>query len=85
MATGDSQCAYVGDSPDTLRGGYRTPEPDSSPFATNLAGAFGGPHPNVFNMAMCDGSIRAIDMGINGQVHFLLSCRADRQSVTPPD
>ena len=82
---GDSQCAYVGDSPDTLRGGHRTPEPDSSPFVANLEGAFGGPHPNVFNMAMCDGSIRAIDFSVNGQVHFLLSCRADRQSVTPPD
>jgi len=82
-ATGDSQCAYVGDSPDTLRGGHRTPRSDSTAFATNLEGAFGGPHAGVFNMAMCDGSVQAIDLTISAQVHFLLAGRADRQVVAP--
>jgi prepilin-type N-terminal cleavage/methylation domain-containing protein len=84
-AAGDSQCAYVGDSPDILRGGHRPPEPDSSVYAANFEGGFGGPHPGVFVMTMCDGSVRTFDFSINAQVHFLLACRGDRQVFTMPD
>lgn len=82
---GDSQCAYVGDSPDTLRGGHRPPERDATAFASGLEGAFGGPHVGVFNAVMCDGSVRQIGFDINAQTHFLLAARADRQQAQLTD
>jgi prepilin-type N-terminal cleavage/methylation domain-containing protein len=83
--TGYSLCAYVGDSPDTLRGGHRPPESDATAFVTGMEGSFGGPHASVFMAAMCDGSVRTIDLGIDPAVHFLLACRADRQPAQVPD
>lgn len=86
-ATGYSLSAYVGDSPDTLRGGHRPPESDATAFVTGtgMEGSFGGPHASVFMAAMCDGSVRTIDLGIDPAVHFLLACRADRQPAQVPD
>jgi hypothetical protein len=83
--TGYSLPAYVGDSADTLRGGHRPPESDARPSVAGMEGAFGGPHTNVFMAAMCDGSVRSIDLGIDPAVHFLLACRADRQAAQVPD
>ena len=83
--TGYSRCAYVGDSSDTLRGGHRPPESDSVSWNANREGAFGGPHVGVFMAAMCDGSVRTIDLQINEAVHFLLACRADRQAAQVPE
>lgn len=83
--TGYSVVAYAGDSPDTLRGGHRPPESDTTPWQNSRQGAFGGPHPGVFNAAFCDGSVRGIDFSIDAQTHFLLAAREDRQAVRPPD
>jgi|688.fasta_scaffold512138_1 prepilin-type N-terminal cleavage/methylation domain-containing protein len=83
--TGYNRCAYVGDSPDTLRGGHRPPESDTTAAVTGMEGAFGGPHTTVFLAAMCDGSVKTIDLGIDAAVHFLLACRADRQTAQVPD
>jgi prepilin-type N-terminal cleavage/methylation domain-containing protein/prepilin-type processing-associated H-X9-DG protein len=76
--------AYVGDSPDTLRGGHRPPLSDSTAWLDTQKGAFGGPHAGVFNAAFCDGSVRSIDFSIDAQAHFLLSAREDRQAVQAP-
>ncbi|MEI6506426.1 MAG: DUF1559 domain-containing protein, partial [Planctomycetota bacterium] len=82
-ALGDQQCAYVGDSSDTLRGGQRPPASDSTVWSAELEGVFGGPHPVSYNAAMCDGSVRSIGFDISARIHFLLACRADRQPVSP--
>jgi prepilin-type N-terminal cleavage/methylation domain-containing protein/prepilin-type processing-associated H-X9-DG protein len=84
--TGYQNAAYAGDSPDTLRGGHRPPLSDSTAWASDnrQKGAFGGPHPGIFNVAFCDGSVRAIDLLIDAQTHFLLSAREDRQAVMAP-
>ena len=79
--TGYQNVAYAGDSPDTLRGGHRLPESDSTAWTSTRQGAFGGPHPGNFNAAFCDGSVRSIDFSIDAQTHFLLSAREDRQAV----
>ena len=84
LPTGYRNCAYVGDSEDTLRGGHRPPESDATPSAAGLEGAFGGPHQGTFMAAMCDGSVRGVGFDIDAAVHFLLSCRADRQAVQVP-
>ncbi len=83
--TGYNVVAFAGDSPDTLRGGHRPPESDSTPWHDSRKGAFGGPHPGVFNAAFCDGSVRTINFTIEPQTHFLLAAREDRQAVRPPD
>jgi len=83
--TGYSNAAYVGDSPDTLRGGHRPPLSDSTAWTDTQKGAFGGPHAGIFNVAFCDGSVRSIDFSIDAQTHFLLSAREDRQPVTVPE
>jgi prepilin-type N-terminal cleavage/methylation domain-containing protein len=83
--TGYSLCAYVGDSSDTLRGGHRPPESDSVAWSSGREGAFGGPHPGVFLAAMCDGSVRTLDLDIAPSVHFLVAGKADGQSVQLPD
>lgn len=83
--TGYQVVAYAGDSPDTLRGGHRLPERDSTLWANIRKGAFGGPHPGVFNAAFCDGSVRGIDFAIDAPIHFLLAAREDRQPVRIPD
>jgi prepilin-type N-terminal cleavage/methylation domain-containing protein len=77
--------AYVGDSSDTLRGGHRLPVNDRTTWATELEGAFGGPHPSGFTAAMCDGSVRMITFDIAANVHFVLAAREDRQPTQPPD
>ena len=82
-AVGNDQCAYVGDSSSTLRGGQRPPESDVAPMTAVLEGVFGGPHPGGFNAAMCDGSVRNVAYDIDARVHFFLSARADRQPVPP--
>ena len=90
---GDDQCAYVGESSDTVRGGQSPPASDTTPWpaATTageqdiLVGVFGGPHSGGFNAAMCDGSVRSIGFDVDAMVHFLLAARADRQTVQPPD
>jgi prepilin-type processing-associated H-X9-DG protein len=82
---GYQNSAYVGDSPDTLRGGHRLPESDATPWTSTQQGAFGGAHPGSFNAVFCDGSVRSIDFTIDAQTHFLLAAREDRQPVRPPD
>jgi type II secretory pathway pseudopilin PulG len=81
VAAGSTRSAYVGDSPDILRGGQRQPEADASPENPTLIGAFGGPHHGVSVMAFCDGSVRGISLNIGPDVQFLLSARADGQPV----
>ena len=84
-AAGDQQCAYVGDSSDTLRGGHLGPASDATPSQTGYDGVFGGPHPVSYNAAMCDGSVRQLSYEIDPAVHFLLAAKADRQVFQVPD
>jgi prepilin-type N-terminal cleavage/methylation domain-containing protein/prepilin-type processing-associated H-X9-DG protein len=39
---------------------------------------FGGPHAGVVNMAFCDGSVKALDIGIDPQTHMWLGNRQDQ-------
>lgn len=82
---GNDHAAYVGDSPDTLRGGQMPPSTDATVPTDPVRGTFGGPHPGVFNAVMCDGSVRSIGYEIDAATHFLLSAREDRQTVRVPE
>jgi hypothetical protein len=82
---GYNKCAFVGDSPDTLRAGHRQPASDSAAFSAGMEGGFGGPHPGVFLAVMCDSSVKVITLDIDAAVHFLLASRADLQNVQVPE
>lgn len=81
----DDQCAWVGDSPDTLRGGHTVPRGDDTPWQASFQGAFGGPHPGIFMAARCDGAVSALSLDIDARVHFLLAAKADGQKVSLPE
>lgn len=44
--------------------------------------AFGSNHATVFNMAFCDGAVRAMSYNIDPSTHFLLGGRNDRKQPT---
>ncbi len=59
------------------------PKPDTwNPDA--LYGKFGSAHPNGFNVAMCDASVRLFDFGIDPQVFAWLCYKSDGNAVSPP-
>jgi len=43
--------------------------------------SFGSAHPNSCNMAMCDGSVRAISYNIDGNTYGFLCSRKDGQII----
>ncbi len=66
-----------------LGGQFNTPKPDTwNPDM--LVGKFGSAHPNGFNVAMCDASVRSFDFGIDPQVFTWLCWKSDGQAVSPP-
>lgn len=73
---GDDQSMYSGYDYDTFRWGKR----DSPPLMDAGASApdrFGSPHPAGCNFVFCDGSVHAIDYGIDPKVHRRLANRQD--------
>ncbi len=74
----------VGHDWDVIR--WTDPHPDFLPRqdAPGLLGSqknFGGPHPGNFNMAMSDGSVRAISYGIDSETHYRLGHRASGEPI----
>ncbi len=66
-----------------LLGVFNAPKPDTwNP--DDLMGKFGSAHPNGFNVAMCDASVRSFDFGIDPQVFTWLCWKSDGQAVSPP-
>lgn len=67
---GDNQSCYTGDSRDVVRFADMNdlgPNPDTP--GLNDTWNFGGPHPGVFIMAMCDGSVDMLSFDISREVY----------------
>ena len=76
---GDDQGCYAGYNADVIRSTHRffTPIPDTPGFAA--AFRFGSAHPAIFHMAMCDGSVHAVNYDIEATIHQRLGSRNDGQ------
>ncbi len=71
---GNNTPCYTGYDWDTVRWSAAGPKPDQRVSDWN---SFGSAHAGVLNMAMCDGSVRAISYSIELQTHNRLCNRRD--------
>ncbi|HUY91549.1 MAG TPA: DUF1559 domain-containing protein [Pirellulales bacterium] len=76
---GDDWSMYTGYQDDICRCGYRPPAPDF--VAVNDTCRFGSAHPGVWNVAFCDGRVRAMSFDIEPRIHRLLANRADQKLI----
>ena len=58
--------------------------PDNIADGRDYDGNFGGPHPGVVLMGMCDGSVHAISYDIDPTMHGRLGSRKDGEVATLP-
>lgn len=58
------------------------PDSQATQNASTYIYSFGGPHAGGFNVALCDGSVRSVNYGIDRAIHFFLSSRRDQQPIS---
>jgi hypothetical protein len=80
---GDDQSMYSGMDRDNLRWGKpgMPPMPDTVEDGRDYDGNFGGPHPGVVLMGMCDGSVHGISFDIDPVMHGRLANRKDGEVI----
>jgi prepilin-type N-terminal cleavage/methylation domain-containing protein len=76
---GDNDTAFSGFGNDNFRSTDQPPLNDQRGRAYDCR--FGSPHSGIFQMSFCDGSARAINIGIDATVHRYLGDRSDGQVV----
>ncbi len=77
---GNNTPCYTGYDWDTVRWSAAGPKQDQSKSDWN---SFGSAHAGALNMAMCDGSVRAVNYGIDLGTHNRLCNRRDGLPVEP--
>ena len=77
----DNEGWVIGYNNDCIRWTSSPPESDNSADTSNAFSRWGAPHLTGFNMAMCDGSVRAIPFDIDPGLHQVLGNRADGQMI----
>ncbi len=81
VSIGDDQSCWAGDDLDVGRvaDDTRIPLQDQPGFTDNLR--FGSAHPGVFQMAMCDTSVRSVSYDIDKVTHERLGHRRDGEPI----
>ncbi len=81
--SGDDQNMYVGYDRDTLRTSHNLPafRVARDRPGLDLSFSWGSAHPNGFNMALCDGSVRTLRYEISAVVHSNLGGRKDGNPI----
>lgn len=77
----DNEGWIAGFNNDSIRWSSLAPESDSIDPPENYTARWGSPHITVFNMAMCDGSVRGIPFDVDPGLHQVLGNRSDSQTL----
>ena len=77
---GDDAAALVGDNENVARWTFLPPLRDTGGCAARWR--FGSAHPSGFSMALCDGSVKLIDFGIDSGIHRSMGNRKDGLPAT---
>lgn len=80
---GDDEPALGGDDLDLYRVGNCFDLPAQDEPNIWRSRSWGGPHPGVFNMAFCDGSVHAISYDIEPELHAMQANREDGDTFVP--
>jgi hypothetical protein len=78
---GDDEPALGGDDMDMWKVGSCTNPPAQDEMGVYRSVSWGGPHPSVFTMAMCDGSVHLISYDIELEVHAANANREDEGTI----
>ncbi len=77
----DNEGWVAGYNNDSIRWSALPPESDSVDPPEHYTSRWGSPHVTVFNVAMCDGSVRGIPFDIDPALHQVLGNRSDSQTL----
>jgi prepilin-type N-terminal cleavage/methylation domain-containing protein len=77
--TGDNETIFTGFNRDYQRSSVEPPQQDRPGLVRDYI--WGSAHSAVFNMSMCDGSVRSISYDIDPDVHLYYGIRNDGQVV----
>jgi hypothetical protein len=75
----DNENAYVGNDNDTNRTTFAPPLQDTR--NATLYDCFGSAHAAALNISLCDGSVRAVSYGVDGDVWKKIGSRIDGETV----
>jgi prepilin-type N-terminal cleavage/methylation domain-containing protein/prepilin-type processing-associated H-X9-DG protein len=81
---GDDQTVYSGDERDVVRFAVGFAPLQDRVGIDNFTWGFGSAHSSGFNMAFCDGSVRAVSYTIELNVHRWLANRSDGNAIQVP-
>ncbi len=79
---GDDHSMLTGDDLDMIRWSVIAPDQDTA--GSSSAAKFGSAHPGVWQVVLCDGSVRALAYDIELTLHKSLSNRLDGAAVSLP-
>jgi type II secretory pathway pseudopilin PulG len=82
---GDDQPIFLGYDNDSQRTTGLLNPPQQDTLGLTDTHCFGSAHSTSFHMALCDGSVRAINYTIDREIHRRLGNRNDRLAVTGSD
>lgn len=80
MHVGDRRSMLMGANLEINRWGAEPPRYDLTEVDRQAHSSFGSAHPRVFNMAYCDGSVRAVHYEVDEIVHKTASNRRDDET-----
>ena len=79
---GDDQSCWAGDDLDMCRNADNVTPPVPDTPRLELFYNFGSAHPGVFQMSLCDASVRSVSYDIDPRVHERLGNRRDGETVS---
>ena len=81
LTPGDDEGAFNGINADQYRWGNASLPPLQDRPGADYYWSWGSAHSGIFNMALCDGSVRPVSYSIDLTIHELLCNRKDRKPI----